>query len=99
MFFKFLELCSTENIASSESPSNVPVSNGQIAFMQDEAEKEAVRCHGEWAVKRTREDVLYAWIGMSTKQAKDDRTRTKVTRGCLLSLLERLGSDQRQDCG
>ena len=63
----------------------------------DEAEKQAIRHHAGWAVKRARDGILSASAPFLIKRSKDDSTSTMVSKECLVNLLKRLGTDHRQD--
>ena len=65
----------------------------------DEAEKQAIRHHAGWAVKRARDGILSSSVPFSIKRSKDDSTSTTVSKECLLNLLKRMGTDHRQDSG
>ena len=65
----------------------------------DEAEKQAIRYHAGWAVKRARDGILSTSVPFSIKKSKDDTTETIVSKECLLNLLKEMGTDQRQDSG
>ncbi|CAB4039921.1 Hypothetical predicted protein [Paramuricea clavata] len=65
----------------------------------DEAEKQAIRHHAGWAVKRARDGILPSSVPFSIKRSKDDSTSTTVSKECLLNLLKRMGTDHRQDSG
>ncbi len=63
----------------------------------DEAEREAIRQHAGWAVKRAR-DIINSGSGIiSIKKSKRDDTPTVVTKTCLLSFFKKFGVDQRQN--
>ena len=63
----------------------------------DEAERETIRQHAGWAVKRAR-DIINSGAGIiSIKRSKCDDTLTVVTKTCLLSFYEKFGVDQRQN--
>ena len=52
----------------------------------DEAEREAIRRHGGWAVKRARDVINSGSPIVSIKQSKDDKSPAiQVTKRCLLS--------------
>jgi hypothetical protein len=66
---------------------------------KDEAEYEAIR-HAGWAVKRARDQILSASTGISIRKSKNDTgVKKTVSKQCLLTILCRLGTDQRQDSG
>lgn len=65
----------------------------------DEAEKQAIRHHAGWAVKRARDGILSASAPFLIKRSKDNRTSTMVSKECLVNLFKRLGTDHRQDSG
>ena len=66
----------------------------------DEAEREAIRRHAGWAVKRARDVINSGSTVVSIKQSKDDKSPViQVTKRCLLSFFENFGMDQRQNSG
>ena len=67
---------------------------------KDEAEYEAIHHHAGWAVKRAHDQILSASTGISIRKLKNDTgVKKTVSKQCLLTILCRLGTDQRQDSG
>ena len=83
-------------VAEPQSPT---VNVGELLGSRDEAEREAIRRHAGWAVKRARDVIHSGATVISIKRSKDDNTATEVTKKCLLLFFEKFGEDQRQDSG
>ena len=67
---------------------------------KDEAEREAIRRHAGWAVKRARDLVNSAATIILIKKSEDKNSPvTYVTKTCLLSFFEKFGVDLRQNAG
>ena len=64
----------------------------------DEPEREAIRHHAGWAVKRARDVINFGSTIVSLKQSKDRISPAiQVTKKCLLSFFQNFGVDQRQN--
>ena len=64
----------------------------------DEPEREAIRHHVGWVVKRARDVINFGSTIVSIKQSKDLKSPAiQVTKKFLLSFLENFGVDQRQN--
>ena len=66
---------------------------------KDKTEREAIRRHAGWAVKRVRDLISSGATIVSIKKSKDDTSPTEVRKNCLLSFFEKFGVDQRQNTG
>ena len=67
---------------------------------KDEAEREAIRRHAGWAVKRARDLINSGATILSIKKSKDENSPvTEVTKTCLLSFFDKFGVDLQQNTG
>ncbi|CAB4035652.1 Hypothetical predicted protein [Paramuricea clavata] len=67
---------------------------------KDEAEREAIRRHAGWAVKRARDLINSGATIVSIKKSKDENSPvTEVTKTCLLSFFDKFGVDLQQNTG
>jgi hypothetical protein len=95
----FRQCCDRANKVKSDNLRAIKLEKEWMWNCVDEAEKQAIRHHAGWAVKRARDGILSSSVPFSIKRSKDDSTSTTVSKECLLNLLKKMGTDHRQDSG